>query len=52
MNIQFWVMDAKGPKMALELSQNNVIFYFTADMDSGGKINLQITGKTVGRLTV
>jgi len=52
MNIQFWVMDPKGAKMALEISQNNVVFYFTADMDSGGKINFQIIGKTVGRMTV
>lgn len=53
MKIQFWVQDPKaGPKLALELSQQNVVFYFTADMDSSGKITLAITGKTVGRLTV
>lgn len=53
MDIQFWVMDQKnGPKLALELTQNNVVFFFTADMDSGGKINIKIVGKTVGRLTV
>lgn len=53
MNIQFWVTDPqKGPKMALELSQANVIFYFTADVDSSGHIHLTITGKTVGRLQV
>lgn len=39
MNIQFWVQDPKnGQKLALELSQQNVIFYFTAEMDGNGKI--------------
>jgi len=52
MDIQFWVMDKSGPKLALELTQNNVIFYFTADMESTGKVDLKITGKTVGRLSV
>lgn len=53
MRIEFWVLDPKnGSKLALSLTQSNVIFYFTADVESSGKIDLTITGKTVGRLKV
>lgn len=52
MKIEFLVQTSNGSKLALELHQQNVVFYFTAEMASEGHITLAITGKTVGRLTV